>query len=66
MDLARAASEDLLRRQLAAYTQVKTELYHVAHGRIWMAALVLAGSVLHMAIGATYGWPARPHGPCPR
>jgi CHASE3 domain sensor protein len=66
MDLSRAASEDLLRRQLAAYTQVKTELYHVAHGRIWMAAMVLAGSVLHMLIGATYGWPARPHGPCPR
>jgi CHASE3 domain sensor protein len=65
MNLARAASEDLLRRQLVAYTQVKAELYHVARGRIWMAALVLAGSVLHMAIGATYGWPARPHDPRP-
>jgi CHASE3 domain sensor protein len=60
MDLARAASEDLLRRQLVAYMQVKGDLYHVARGRIFMAALVLAGSVIHMVIGATYGWPARP------
>jgi CHASE3 domain sensor protein len=63
MDLSRAASEDLLRRQLAAYMQVKGELYRVAHGRIWMAAMVLVGAMIHMILGATYGWPARP-APC--
>jgi CHASE3 domain sensor protein len=65
MDVARSASGDLLRRQLVAYTQVRTDLRHVARGRIVMAAMVLAGSVLHMFLGAIYGWPARPHEPRP-
>lgn len=59
MDLARATSDDLLKRQLAAYRKLKTDLDHVARARIWMASLVLAGSVLQMIFGATWGWTAQ-------
>jgi CHASE3 domain sensor protein len=62
MDLVRGVADLLGRRSLGEYNAVKAELIILAETRIWMAGLVVVGSVVQMILGALTGRLVPPKG----
>jgi CHASE3 domain sensor protein len=62
METVRTVAELLGRRSIGEYNRVKGELVVLAETRIWMAGLVVVGSVVQMILGALTGRLVPPRG----